>query len=456
MTQEREADVAVVGAGLAGLVAARELERAGASVVLLEARDRVGGRTLNEPLGEGKVVEVGGQWIGPTQDRLAALAAELGIETFPTWIKGENLLELDGKLKRYSGTIPRVSPASLLEIELARRSLDRLGRRIDAAAPWRTAGAVRLDSATLSSWLRRRLHTATARKLVEVAVNTVWGAEAADISLLFALWYMGVAGGFDALLDTEGGAQQDRFVGGSQLISLRLAEVLGERVMLGAPVRRVVYEDGAVRIEAGTGAAGGVAASVRRAVFALAPPLCARIEWEPALPPQRTQLAQRMPWGSYLKCIAVYDEPFWRSDGLSGEAVSDVGPATTSFDNSPPDGSPGVLLAFVAGARARALHRLDAGRRREEVLRGLGRLYGERARRPEHWIEQDWAREPFTGGGPVCFMGPGVATGFGPALAAPVGPIHWAGTETAQKWSGYMDGAVRSGERAAGEVLATL
>ena len=163
-----------------------------------------------------------------------------------------------------------------------------------------------------------------------------------------------------------------------------------------------------------------------------------------------------MPWGSYVKCIAIYDEPFWRADGLSGEAVSDAGPATTTFDNSPPDGSPGVMLAFASGSDARELQRLGEAERREAVLEGLARAYGPRALRPERFIEQDWARERYTGGGPVCFMGPGVQTGFGAAIREPVGSIHWAGTETAEVWSGYMDGAVRSGERAAAEVLERL
>jgi monoamine oxidase len=451
LAKELEADVVVAGGGLAGLAAAREATRSGAAVLMLEARGRVGGRTLNAELGDDKVVEIGGQWVGPTQDRLYELAAELGIETFPTYIDGENVLELGGKLRRYSGTIPRLNPVSLLEIELARRRLDALGRRIPLEAPWEAPGAARLDRTTLASWLRRTLHTGAARRLVEIAVNTVWGADPADLSLLYALWYMRSGGGFDSLLDTEGGAQQDRFHGGSQLISLRMAEELGDRVLLNAPVLRVEHGGERVRMIAGE-----VQVSARRAIVAMAPPLCDRIEWSPELPPARSQLAQRMPWGSYVKCLAVYDEPFWRADGLSGESVSDEGPATTTFDNSPPDGSPGILLGFSSGGDGRALQRLGENERREAVLRGLARVFGPRALRPERFIEQDWSRERFTGGGPVCFMGPGVWTGFGRAMRQPVGALHWAGTETSDVWSGYMDGAVRSGERAAREALQLL
>ena len=333
MVSQREADVVVVGAGLAGLAATRALEREGGNVVVLEARDRVGGRTLNEPVGDGKIVEIGGQWVGPTQDRLYELAAEFGIETFPTYIEGENVLELGGRLRRYSGTIPRLNPASLVEVELTRRKMNSLSEKVPAEAPWEAADAAGLDRVTLATWLRSRMRTRAARELVEIAVRTVWGADSADISLLFALWYLRAAGGFDALVDTEGGAQQDRFVGGSQLVSERLAAELGDRVVLSAPVRRVEHSSEGVHVWAGDDEV-----RAKRAIFAMAPALCGQVEWDPVMPPARTQLTQRMPWGSYLKCIAIYDEPFWRADGLSGESVSVEGPATTTFDNSPPDG----------------------------------------------------------------------------------------------------------------------
>ncbi len=458
-----DVDVAIVGAGLAGLAAARALDAAGVSSVVLEARDRVGGRTLNEDLGDGKVVEIGGQWAGPTQDRLYALAAELGIETFPTFVEGENVLERGGKLSRYKGTIPRLNPLALLEIERTRRRIDALAATVPAVEPWEAPQAAKLDTTTLGAWLDRRMHLAASRRLVEIAANTVWGCDSRDISLLFALWYVGAAGGFNALIDVEGGAQQDRFVGGSQLIALRMAEGLNRPVELGAPVQRVEWSASGVTLSSNVpeSSAGGGVRDVRRVkasrvIVAMAPSLCERVEFAPGLPPGRSQLAQRMPWGSYIKCIAIYDEPFWRADGLSGEGVSDIGPATTTFDNTPPDGSPGALLAFVSGPEARALQRLNADERREAVIQGLVRLYGPKARAPERWIERDWAREPYTGGGPVCFMPPGVWTGFGRALREPVGPIHWAGTETSEIWSGYMDGAIRSGERAAAEALEQL
>jgi monoamine oxidase len=447
----REVDVIVVGAGLAGLKAARALLAGGVEPLVIEARDRVGGRTLNEELGDGKVVEVGGEWIGPTQDRLAALAAELEIETFPTYTGGENTLELNGRVKRYRGTIPKLNLAALAEIELASRKLNRMARRVDLEAPWRSPHAAKLDATTVATWLDRRIRTRSARQLVEIAVRTVWGADSGDLSLLYALSYIGAAGGFYALMDTDGGAQQDRFVGGSQLISLRLAEELGDRVVLSAPVRRVEHEANRVAVSAGNGVA-----RARRMIVTAPPPTCARIDWQPALPMARAQLTQRMPGGSYLKCQAIYDEPFWRADGLSGSGASDTGPPTTTFDNSPHDGSPGILLGFVSGSDARRLSRLGISERRRAVLEGFARMYGPRALRAERYIEQDWSREPWTGGAPIFYMPPGTWTGLGQALREPVGPIHWAGSETSTVWPGYMDGAVRSGERAAAEVLGSL
>ena len=446
-----EADVVVVGAGLAGLVAARALVAADASVVVLEARDRVGGRTLNEPIGNGEVVEVGGQWIGPTQHRLAALATELGVETFPTYDEGDNVIEWEGSLRRYRGTIPRLGPAVLADVAQAQWKLNRLAKRVPLEEPWRAPGAERLDSQTVWSWLRRNVYTKGARSLLELGTEAVWAAEPADLSLLHLLFYINSAGGFESLLDTGGGAQQDRFVGGSQLISLRLAEELGKRIVLDAPVHTVRQDDDGVEI-----VADGVLARARRAVITLPPTLCGRLEYDPPLPGYRDQLTQRMPQGAVIKTMAVYGEPFWRAEGLSGQATSQDGPVRLTFDNSPPGGSPGVLLGFLEGRFARELGRLEPDVRRARVVDCLTRFFGPRAAEPDAYIERSWADERWTRGCYGCYMPTGAWTAYGDALRAPLGSLHWAGAETATVWNGYMDGAVSSGERAAGEALAAL
>jgi len=438
----------VIGAGLAGLVAARRLAEAGRSVIVVEARDRVGGRTVNHELRDGAVAEGGGQWVGPTQDRVLALAEELGVETFPTYYEGKNLLDLGGRRRRYGGTIPRLSPLVLLDVDRARRRIDRLARTVPTDAPWRAPDAERLDTETLGAWVRRNVRTERARSLLEIACGTVWGMPSAQMSLLWALTCIASGGGFDALVDTEGGAQQDRLVGGSQLLSIRLAEGLGKAVVLGSPVRTIEQDGGGVGVRADGGPI-----RARRAIAAIPPSLCARIRFSPALPGGRDQLVQRMSSGAMTKCTAVYEEPFWRREGLTGEAVTDRGPIITTFDNSPPDGSPGVLVGFIAGPAAIEHARRPVSERRRVALGCLEALFGERAGHASAYFEQAWAEEEWSGGGPVCSPAPGALVAYGEELRRPSGRVHWASAETSPVWCGYMDGAVRSGERAAREVL---
>jgi monoamine oxidase len=445
----REVDLAVVGAGLAGLAAAREAVSAGSSVLVVEARDRVGGRVLNEDIGGGHVVEVGGQWIGPTQDRLAAVAGELGVDTFPTHGEGENVIEFAGRLRRYRGTIPRINPLVLLDVERAQRRLNRLARSVPLDAPWEAPGAARLDGQTAATWMRRNLATKPGRVLLELGIEAVWAAQPEDISLLHVLFYIHSAGSLELLFDSEGGAQQDRFVGGSQLIPIRMAERLGgERLSLASPVRAIRHGGDGVVVEAD-----GVSVRARRAIVAVAPALASRIAYDPPLPGFRDQLTQRMPLGTVAKCMAIYEEPFWRQEGLSGQGASDTGPVKLTFDNSPPGGSPGVLLGFLEGRRARELGRVPADQRRTAVVDCFARLFGPRAARPDAYVERLWAEEEWTRGCYGCHMPPGAWTGYGPALREPIGPLHWAGAEYATIWNGYMDGAVRSGQKAAREAL---
>ena len=442
-----DVDVVVVGAGLAGLMAARSVVAAGHDVVVLEARDRVGGRTLNEDIGDGKVVEVGGQWIGPTQFRLAELARELGIDTFPTYAKGTSVIEWRGSIRRFEGLIPKINPAILLDYEQVRRRLDRLARTVPLEEPWKAPNAAELDSKTFHTWLKRTALTDGGRLFYEMICEAVWAAEPADVSLLHVLFYIHSAGGWDTLIGTEGGAQEARFVGGSQRVSLRMAEELGDRVRLSTPVRHMAWDAGGVTV-------GEVRA--RRAIVALPPTLTSRIDYDPILPGHRDQLTQRMPQGTVWKCMAVYYEPFWRREGLSGFGTSDEGPIRLTYDNSPPDGSPGVLLGFLEGDFARRAGLMPETERRRAVLDVFSRLFGSRARSPERYIEKSWAEEEWTRGCYGCYMTPGGWTSFGESLRRPIGPIHWAGAETATIWNGYMDGAVRSGERAAAEALRSL
>ncbi|MFF2082804.1 flavin monoamine oxidase family protein [Nocardia sp. NPDC058176] len=443
-------DVIVVGAGAAGLTAARALVAAGREVVVLEARVRVGGRTLNlEVPGSDTYVEAGGMWVGPGQDRVLALVDELGFATFPTHVQGVNVGEFAGRMTRFSGRIPRLNPLVLADIGLTQLRLDRSARRIPLQAPWTAPHARELDGQTFDTWLRAHSHTAAGRAFFRLITQAVWCAEPEEMSALWAQFYIHSGGGVDSLINTAGGAQQDRVVGGTQRLSIAMAEELGERVVLDAAVTEIDWSDTEVRVRAGQRQW-----RARHAIVAVPPPLVQRIRFTPGLPAERAHLLQRMPMGWTIKVNVVYDEPFWRAQGLSGQANSDTRALGTVFDAGPPDGNPAVLVGFLEATHAQTASRLTPAQRRAVVLDDLAAYFGPRARNPVHYVEQDWAAEPFSLGCYGAFATPSTLTRFGPELRRPTGPVHWAGTETATRWAGYIDGAIESGHRAAAEILA--
>jgi monoamine oxidase len=448
----RQAEVVVIGAGLAGLAAARQLRGEGRDVVVLEARDRVGGRTLNADIGDGKVVELGAQWVGPTQHRVLALISELGLMTFRTHMAGRSVFERDGKLGHYSGTIPRTNPLGIAEVGVLMWRLNRMAREVPLEAPWRAPKAERWDCQTFETWMRRNALTAVARDILRLAIIGVWAVEPRDVSLLHVLFYIRSAGSLELLTDADGGAQQDRIVGGSQLVSLRMAEGLGDGVVeLEAPARAIVYGDDAVTVRTDR-----LEVEARRAIVAVPPALAARIAYDPPLPAVRDGLSQRMAQGSVVKCMAVYERPFWREHGLSGMATSVSGPVSVAFDNSPPDGAPGVLLGFLEGQAARRFADRPQEERRRAVAACFARFFGAGAAAPADYVDRAWAADEWARGCYGGFMGPGAWTDHGRALREPIGPLHWAGAETAVVWNGYMDGAVGSGQDAARAVLGEL
>jgi len=452
----RRADVAIVGGGLAGLTAARRLVAAGRSVVVLEARERVGGRVLNAQLGGGHVTELGAQFIGPTHDRIAALAKAVGVPTFATYNEGQNVSIVTGQRVPYPAATGVPADVELTNAFLVALKLDQLAREVPVAAPWTAKRAAEFDRQTLEDFKLANISTPRGRAAFDLATRIVWGAEPREMSLLYALAFIAGAGNaktpgsFVRLITTGNGAQETRFVGGSQLVPERVADRLGRRVVLATRVRRIVQDGDGVRL-----IASGLTVSAKRAIVTVPPVLALDIAFAPALPQSKARLLRGLRPGHTVKAEAVYPRPFWRDGGLSGQSIGD-GPVSGTFDNSPPDGSIGVLMGFVVGDRARRHHGLSGAQRRAEVLEAFAGVVGPAALTPVGYVEKDWTDDRWTKGCPTAHTAPGVLRRDGPALRRATGRVHWAGSETSTFWQGYMDGAVRSGERAADEVLTAL
>jgi len=470
---DRSCEVLVIGAGLSGLYAARSLARAGVDVVVVEGRRRVGGRLWTERSGFGADLDHGGQWLGAGQDRLGALVSELRIATYPTFGAGATVQWRQGRRHTFSGLVPTSeAPAisgaieAVFEFDLAVHTF------ANEAASARSPVAS-LDQQTLGSWLTTAVPSPAARSLLENSFTAAFGVEPAELSHLFAVFALHAGGGLMNLLRTTGGVRDRRLVGGAQQLAELLAAELGDRVVLDAPVVSVSH--GAERVSAtcvrpveetviellgpvdvpgpSTTAGRPWHISAKRAVVAVPPALVTRIAWDPPLPTWRQQAVQRVPMGAVSTVHCVYHRPFWRDEGLSGQLVSDEGAIRLAFDASPPDSSCGVLVGLVAGRACGDFDLPDLAARRRMVVDEITRSFGPRAADPLEVVVRSWSADPFSAGGPMGTMGPGVLTGHGAALRRPMATVHWAGAELATEWYGTMDGALSSGARAAAEVL---
>ncbi|WP_197379078.1 flavin monoamine oxidase family protein [Mycolicibacterium mengxianglii] len=448
-----QADVVIVGAGLSGMIAARTVLAAGLRPVVLEADDRVGGRILTEEILPGVPVEIGAQWIGDTHERMFALAAELGVDTFEQFDEGETSYELGGAGVLRGNEFHSRYHDELAELERVLRHLDELATEVPVEAPWRAPRAAEWDAITAGNWYDDQGLSPIARTLLEICTVGILAVPTTEVSFLHLLFTIQTCGVTSELLaESEGGAQTTRFTGGTGEIPRRLAALIAEYIVLNVPVQLIEHGVDRVAVHC----RGGLVATGRRVIVAVSPALAGRIMYDPPLPGVRDQLTQRSPNGTAMKAFFVYDQPFWRADGFNGQLISDIGPARMSNDACIPGDDHGLILLFLEGDQARTYGRLPQPQRQELLTAELVRHYGPVAAQPLAYVDGEWSEREWTRGCYNANLGPHVWTNYGSALAAPIGAIHWASTDTATFWSAYMEGAVDAGERAAREVIDAL
>lgn len=452
----RRADVVVLGAGLAGLSAAHALRKAGRSVIVLEARKRVGGRTDNETLSDGSLIEHGGQFLFDLEreNQIVGLAKELGLEIIKPTYEGDNVYHRSGQARRYprygvTGRTPPFDPVALGDLLAFGTTIDNMAKEVDSSKPWTHPRAEEWDSQTFHTFLRDNTRTEEARFLLTVFARSLAGSEPRDLSLLYVLRLLAGTEGLTLQQIAEAPAYA-RFLHGVHSLPVALAKRLGKRVILNTPVRAIAQDKRGVRVTADR-----LTVTAKRAIVAFAPTLTGLLRYDPPLPGDRAQLVQRFPQGCAIKVHGVYDKPFWREDGLTGESVTDLEPIRVTEDVTLPYGA-GLLEGFITGASARRWSTRSPADRRRAVLENFEAIFGPKAAKPREYVERVWTDEIYTRG---CFYGvlsPGVLLDYGEAIRRPFGRIHWAGTETAAQWSASIEGAVRSGHAAAKDVLALL
>lgn len=447
------ADVCVVGAGYSGLAAAYRLKQAGAKVIVLEARNRVGGRSLSAPLKSGGWIDLGGQWVGPTQDRFYALIKEMGGETYPSPDIGKALqrdILNPNEYARIGNEVNDTYPGSEM-VEGGFKMIDDLAASLDPEKPWAHRDAERLDAMTFAEWLRGNIDNENARSMVGGEVASIACASPEEISILEIAYLVRACNGLDRLFLGEGGAQQDRLIGGTQPIAKKIAQRLGPAIRLGQPVRRIQWNDKGAVVRSDE-----LSVAARHVIVCTPPHLAGAIEYDPSPPTDRVQVTQRWPQGLVIKVQMIYSEPYWRADGLSGASLDYRAVVAETADSGVPEhySKQGIMTGFIYSGQARKAAGLPAAERKKLVLDEMAQRFGRKALEPVDYHEMNWSTQQWTRGCFTGFLTPGATTLFRAAVRDPVGPIHWAGTENSTVWPSFIDGAIRSGERAAEEVKA--
>lgn len=444
---ESSPDIVVVGAGVAGLRAALDIQAAGKSVLVLEARNRVGGRSMPGTIA-GYSVDFGGQWLGAEHRVFRQQAESLGVGIYPQHTEGDNLFDFNGKIESHGSQLPKLPWSSMLGLGLANRLLQSDLRRLGDIAPWEAKSAAKLDRESLEGWIGKRVLTQGARELIQVMAKAILCAEPSEVSYMFFLEALRQGGGLASMIGVQGGAQQDKFIGGAWQVPKRMADQLKKKIVLEAQVQAIEQDEHSVNVHSAKGTF-----KAKRVIIAAPPNMASRIRYEPALSAKRVGLIRRMQMGCVIKVHIAYPEPFWRNRGLSGAAISTHRALSMVFDQTPPAGRIGILVGLIEGAHAVKLSQIGPDARRKHVLKDLVHFFGEDAGNPLEYVDHDWIHDEWSEGGYCAHMPPGVLTTYGDAIREPSGRIHWAGTETATEFMGYFEGAIRSGIRAASEVI---
>jgi monoamine oxidase len=445
-----DVDYCVVGGGFAGLTAALRLKQAGRSVALLEARDRVGGRTFTVTRDDGVWVDRGGAWVGPGQDRILALMNEFGVPEYKQHHDGDAMMVVGGKKHRYGGTIPwTVSPWAVANLGIGLASIEEMSKAIPREAPWEAKKAQEWDRISIGEWIHKNSMSKQAAEMLDMAFAGLYTSAASETSLLWGLLQTASAGGLTFAISGKGGSQDARPVGGMGAIYRPIAAELGEALHLSRPVHKIAQDADGVTVSAD-----GITLRARRVIVAIPLAIATSIVYEPMLPVDRAFLHQRIPSGAVIKISIFYEEPFWRADGFSGQSAAPDSPATLTIDACTNTGNPGIMCVITEGPAARQLTKLDEAERKGLVIGELVDRFGDKAKTPLEYHEQNWTTEHYSGGGMIGHAPTGVLTEYGYTLRPPCGRVHWAGTESSAIMCGWIDGAVRSGERAAAELLA--